>query len=303
MRRLPAVAVLLALLCPLGARAADPTVLVATAADGSLVRLTLTGRVATAQVLVQGDGAYHVPTQANGASVAFTTFTQVATRDIENVSLLDARTGVTRRLSRDGRSSFLLVSRDGNYRYVLRSNGIGVLSYLVRTDAHTGRTRTLLAVTRNDAWLSGASLTTDGRTVYLASTRGTGPSDLLAVDTATGRAHALRSGVTDGVIFNVVVSPDGRTLAVSWSDGSGGAHVSLVPVAGGDARELSLPLQDLAASAFTPDGSAVVLTVPVSERLPVTHALVPAIHLGDVLTGAVTPVLGTDGMFQAVAVS
>lgn len=288
------------------ARALDPTVLVATRADGSLVRLALTGRLADAKELVHGDAAkhtYQVATQANGTSVAYTTFVVTPFGAIQDVSTVDATSGKARRLSHDGRSGFLLVSRDGRYRYVLRSAFFGPLSSVVRTDTRTGKSTTLLSVSPFFEWLSGASLSPDGRTLYIASTVGQRASNLLAIDTATGKRRVVRPDVTLGSVFNLVASPDGATLAASWADTAGTSHVSLVPLTSGAAREVSLPLTQLSATSFTRDGSEVVLTAPFSDALPVTASLLPGIWLAEVTSGAVTPVLGTDGMFQAVTVA
>lgn len=304
MRRFPAlVAALAALLVPLApARAADPTVLVATQRDGSLVRLTLTGRLAHADVLVHSsEYTWHVAMQARGNAVSYVSITDLQSSERSDVSVLDTTTGARKQVTRDGRSGFLLVSPDGSARYVLRTDDDGGLRSLVRIDAR-GRVRTLLAQAGRTSQLSGAGLSPNGRAVYLARTT-TGPSALLAVDTTTGRATPVRPDLALGLIYNVVASPDGKTLAVSHVADDGAAHVTLVPLAGGAPRDIVLPA-DLTASSFTRDGSAVVLTVPfLDEALPVGSNLFPGVFLGDVTTGAVTPVLGTGDVFQAVVVS
>jgi DNA-binding beta-propeller fold protein YncE len=189
-RRFPAlVAALVALLVPLpAARATDPTVLVATRNDGALVRLTLTGRLASATVLVPGGPyTYHVAMQARRTSVSYVSTTDLHDSDRNDVSVLDATTGTHRQVTHDGRSGFLLQSPDGSVRYVLRTPaGGGSFTSLVRIDAR-GRVRTLLPPLHGDAMYSGASISPDGRVIYVA--RGTeGSSSLLAVNTATGRA-------------------------------------------------------------------------------------------------------------------
>jgi hypothetical protein len=61
---------------------------------------------------------------------------------------------------------------------------------------------------------------------------------------------------------------------------------------------------DAVASSFTRDGSAVVLSVPLlDEGVPVGSNASPGIFLAEVATGAVTPVLGTGDVYQAVVVS
>ncbi|HEX8002096.1 MAG TPA: hypothetical protein VF519_05325 [Mycobacteriales bacterium] len=283
------------------ARAADPTVLVAASTDGSLVRVTLTGRTATTEVLVQGsDAGYYAPTQARGDAVSFAFLVEAPRGTRYEVGLLDARTGAARLLTRDGRSGFLLVSPDGRFRYVMRTDADGYPVSLVRTDGAGRNERTLVAKPRTQvAQLSGAGITADGRTIYLARTTPTAPSVLFGVDTVTGATRVVRPSVPMKAIHNVVVSPDGRMLAVSYMDDARGLHVATVDVATGQANELTT-YGAQTASAFTTDGTAVVLTAPfLGTGLPAE----PGLALGDVASGVVTPILGTADLYQAVPVA
>ena len=292
-----AVPALLGIVAP--ARAADPTVLVAAHADGGLVKVTLTGRTATVTPLVTATrGAYHIPTQANGPSVAFVTETESGA----DVSVVDAGTGKHRRLTRDGRSGFLLVSRDGRYRYVLRTSS-GTFFQLVRIDARNA-VKTLLtlpaaAFRTGDVVLSGASLSADGRTVYVARTYESRASDVLAVDTTTGAQRVVQTGGARWV-HHVVASPDGKWLAVSFAEDDFVSRVRLVPLGGGTPKDLTLPYADIFASAFSPDSTTLVLSSFVALT---PDEVTPGLHLADVATGLVLPVAGTERVFQAVAVA
>lgn len=292
-----AVPALLGIVAP--ARAADPTVLVAAHADGGLVKVTLTGRVAQVTPLVAAaPRAYHLPTQANGASVAFVTETESNGAD---VSVVDATTGNHRRLSWDGRSGFLLVSRDGRYRYVLRTSS-GTFFQLVRIDARNA-VKTLLtlpaaAFRKGEVVLSGASLSADGRTVYVARTYESRASDVLAVDTTTGAQRVVQTGAR--WVHHVVASPDGKWLAVSFLEDDFISRVRLVPLGSGTPKDLTLPYGDIFASAFSPDSSTLVLSSFVTLT---PEEVTPGLHLADVATGLVLPVAGTESVFQAVAVA
>lgn len=290
------------------ASAADPTVLVAARYDGALVRITLAHRMATVAVLVPARaGTYRVPIQANGTTVSMVTAVDDDRDGRYDVGTVDERTGAVRMFTRDGRSGHVLVSRDGRYRYVLKTNSGGNLVSLVRADARTNKTKTLLAAPpraaaeRGDVRLSGSGISADSRTVYVARTAGDDPSQLLAVDATTGARRVVRPDVAfPGEIFNVVASPDGRLLGVTYLDTRSGAlGVRLLPIASGPARDLDA-MTDLVASAFTPDSSGVLLSAPLGtlvDGLPGTD-----LSIGDVQTGAVLPILGTQGLFHAIPI-
>lgn len=297
---LAAVTALATLVAP--ARAADPTLLVATDANGDLWRVTLVGRVALPELLYDAPRGHHMPTQAIGNAVSFAVVEDSPKGDRYDVGVVDAGTGAARALSRDGRSGFLLRAPDGHSHYVLKTDADGFLQSLVRVYSN-GRVRTLVAKPRyGRAELSGAGITADGRTIYLAQSTPTRPSVLFGVDTASGEFRVVRTSIGMPRIHNVVVSPDGSTLAVSYADLAGATHVALVDASSGDARELSPPYGVTNASAFSRDGSSVVLTAPL-DALPVGVGLGPGLALADVATGAVTPVLATEGLYQAVPVA
>ncbi|HVF03870.1 MAG TPA: hypothetical protein VNA20_03440 [Frankiaceae bacterium] len=304
MRRSRALLLAVALLAtaPAPARAADPTLLVATAADGSLVKVTVAGRVAVAQPLVPAaKGTYHVAAQAAGGTVTYSSWNVDTKR--ADVSTVQVASGARRQHTRGGRTGQLLVSGDGKVRCVLRIDADGAFVSLARLDA-TGRARTLYAPDPRiygGVFLSGASVTTNGRTVYLARTTRGRPSPIYAVDTATGR---LRQVPTDGSmlwVVNVVLSPDAKTLAVSYVDTTYALHVRLIPVAGGRGRQLTLPYgARLMATAFSPDGTSVVLTASSTRVGP---AGTPGLWLADVESGRATPILGSHDLQNAVAVA
>ncbi|HEV2891021.1 MAG TPA: hypothetical protein VGX28_11670 [Frankiaceae bacterium] len=299
-RVLLAAATTLAALVVAPARAADPTVLVSSRYDGSLVRVTLVGRVATVEELVPGGGdIFHAPTQAIGTRIAYAIWNETRTGDRYDVGLADATTGDHRTVTADGHSGFLLVSPDGRFRYVMKTDREGFLVSLVRTDAAGRYPRTLVNKPRYSvAELSGAGLTGDGSTIYLAQTPATGTSTLFGVDTVSGATRPVRPNAPLGRVHNVVVSPDGRTLAVSYQAADDSVHVALVTVATGAVREL-LTYGGQTASAFSRDGTAVVLSAPF---VPVVLGPEPGLALADVATGVVTPIAGTGGLLQAVPV-
>lgn len=288
------------------ARAEVPSVLVAARKDGALVKVTVVGRAAVVDVLVPGSpGVTLIPTQARGSSVSY-----VSERDEPkwraDVGVVDATTGKRGALTKDGESAHLLVSPDGRYRYVIAAPG-GMMASLVRTDARGGNRKTLLAAPPgrggrpNDVQLSGAGISPDGRTVYVARTPGLGASQLLAVDTTTGARRVIRYTSPVPYINNVVASPDGKTLAVTFSadETLSTTRVGLVPVTGGETAFFDLP-GDAYGAAFTPDGAGVLLTW---YGYPVDGSLIPHIWIGDVATRRATPVAGTDELFQAVPVA
>lgn len=291
---------LAALVAP--ARAAEPTVLVAARWDGALVRVTLTGRLATVEELVIGGGdIFHAPTQSLAkGKVAYAIWNETRTGERYDVGIADATTGDHGTVTTDGRSGFLLVSPDGRFRYVMKTDRDGFLVTLVRTDSAGRHARTLVSPPRYAvASLSGAGLTADGRTIYLAQTTPRGGSTLFGVDTVSGAARLVRPSVAMPDVHNVVVSPDGRTLAVSYQDADDALRVALVTVATGEARVLTT-YGGQTASAFSRDGTSVVLSAPLAS---LDLGPEPGLALADVATGLVTPILGTGGLLQAVAVA
>lgn len=289
------------LLGPAPARATDPTLLVATQSDGALVKVTVVGRVAVVEPLVPATtGAFHVASHAVGTSVAYSTWVKRRA----DVSVVNVATGARQRHSRDGRTGQLLVSRDGRVRCVLRNDAAGSYAVLARLEPG-GRRRTLYAPDPReyaDYFLSGAAITPNGRTVYVARTTRSQPSPIWAVDTATGRRREVPTDRSMMWVLNVVLSPDARMLAVSYVDLSYRLHVGVLPVTGGKPRLLALPVdRPLYATAFTPDSTAVLLTTTsIRVRGPVAT---PGLMLGDVESGRVTPILGTQDLQLAVAVA
>ena len=301
-RRLRAALLAVALLCTPGvARAEDPTVLVAARHGGDLVRVTLRGRVATVEVLVRGgQGVYYVPTQAHGASVSFVRLVETEGESDVDVGTLNATTGAHRLLTGDHRSGHLLVSRDGRYRYILKSTAYDTLQSMVRTDSRGGRPVTLVRAVRN-VRLSRPALSPDGRTLYVARTPNDGRSTLVAVDTRTGAQRVVTIPASFQHVVNVAVSPDGRTLAVSYLDGNDASHVALLTLANGSTREFQR-YGWMNATAFTPDGSGVLLTATGPYYDPFVLKT-PELSIGDVATGAVTPLPGSGEIYDAFPVA
>jgi Tol biopolymer transport system component len=292
---------LLAVALPAPARAADPTVLVAARrGDSAIVRVTMEARVARVEVLIPGTSSVGLaPIQANGNAVSYVSATETEGVPHVDVGTLDAQSGAHRLLSRDGHSLFLLVARDGT-RYVLRGDKYNVSRAVVRTDARGAHPRTLITAS-GDAWLSVPALSPDGRTLYVARTTNDQPSVLYAIDTATRRTHVVRPDVRMRQLFHFVVSPDGKTLAVSYLDDDYVNHVALLPLASGPLREFLYDYGTMAASAFTPDGSGVVLTAT-GPYYTAEPTVLPEISIGYVDSGLVVPVPGTGGLYQAVPV-
>ena len=285
------------------ARAADPTLLVAAREDGALVRVTLTGRVATVtDVVTPAAGAYYAPTQARGRTVSYVTAVARGDTVRYDVGTVDVETGARRPLSADGRSGHLLLSPDGRTRYVVTATPDAEFLSLVRIDARGRRTTLVPAPTgrlAGTARLSGAALSPDGRTVYVGRTVSRNRTQLLAVDTTTGARREVRWTDAHDVLFDVAVSPDGKTLAVtyvSFADPTR-TRVALVPAAGGAPRPFDVDSSVQTAS-FTADGTAVVLS---AQGHPVGAGM-NELWLGDVSTGLLTPIVGASDLYHAVVV-
>lgn len=295
------------------ARAEDPKVLVAARSDGALVKVTLVGRAALVDVVVPArEGTYLIPTQANGPFVSYASYTERGDTTLSDVGIVDGRSGARTVVTRDGRSGHLLVSPDRRFRYILTANSGGDLVSLVRTDASGRGRKTLLAgptgraAKNNEVQLSGAGISPDGRTVYVARTPGMAPSTLYAVNTSTGAKRVIRHGTTPKYIYNVVASPDGKTVAVSYTtDKENGVSVALVPASGGEPRVVTTH-GDLFASSFTADSGGLVLSHSIyagTSDLGYVGVTDTMLSLADIESGLITPIAGTAGIFQAVPVS
>lgn len=287
--------------------AEDPTVLVAARQDHTVVRVTLVGRVVrSVEVIVPAAPAtVLVPHQASPSGVSYSRYTEIPDDMYgrTDVGLLDASTGAHREITRDGRTEYLLVSRDAAYRYLVKTRGAGGVTSVVRTDARGGHAKTLFTAAR---YLGvRVDLSPDGRTLYVARSADRGPSTLFAVDTRTGARRVVRPAGEFTYIARVIASPDGRTLALSYLDAQNNIHVVLLPVAGGPAREIKAPVYSngyLHAVAFTPDGSGLVLGTISPGSSSNTPAPLPELSIADVETGQVTPIAGTGGLSSAVPV-
>jgi Tol biopolymer transport system component len=130
-------------------------------------------------------------------------------------------------------------------------------------------------------------LSPDGRTIFLSQRERAGAeivsTRVLAYDIETAQEkEVLRLG-EGRFVSSVFVSPDGRQLAFAEVDEAGSSTVNVMPVGGGDVREVlrvELPARVVGPSglAWTPDGRH--LLVSVSRK-----------YTGDPTAGAVTELL------------
>lgn len=285
------------------AAARKPTVLVAAHDDGRLVRVELGGSRARVRTLYpDGDGKRAYPTAVlPSGDVVVTETTEGPLEAIyTDVATVDPVTGERRAVTSNQRSVQVLFAPDGR-RYVLDSPDSGIVTSVHRTGPDgTGR-ETVLAEA-DDVTLTAAALSRDGRTLYVARTPDEQPSDLLAIDTATGERRSLRHGMPYDIVIDVAVSPDGTLLALSFADWEDdGTHVALLPAAGGQPRPLAAD-GDLRATAFSKDGGTVVLSV--TKETPLREDRYDydfTLALADVATGRVEPIPGTDGLRVAVS--
>ncbi|HVF03872.1 MAG TPA: hypothetical protein VNA20_03450 [Frankiaceae bacterium] len=268
--------------------------------DGALVGFELTGDVAgqVTELLPDKEGQWYVPMDGRAGAVSVTRFTEGPSEDTTNaVGVIDAATGrMVEGLGKDGPAAGLLLAPDGRHRYELISPSSGVVTSIDRTDATGGSRTTLVAeASESDTALSSAALSPDGRTLYVVKSPWEKPPTLHAVDTSSGRTTQIETRLAEDV-YGVVVSPDGRTLALTVDGGREGdeyvkTRVALLPVAGGAPRWVDAP--NASASAFTRAGD--VLLVLDNRERKLTLAL------ADVRTGAVRPLRGGAGIGHAVS--
>lgn len=275
------------------AGAAPAPSLVAGRADGALVSVTLdaAGNVTSQRVLVRPTAeTVRIPAEVQRGIVSMLVMTDTRADSL----LVDARTGRVRGGYRNGHTGELLISPDGRYHYLVRTDETGALSSLVRTDAHGKHAKTLIAPA-DEVQLSGISLSPDGKTVYVARTpSATAPSDLYAIDTATGARRTITYVAPYLWLINAVLSPDGKTLAVTFADDvTQELKAGLLDVAGGPVR-LFADTGDLLASAFTASGDRVLLTRWTDGELSLATA--------DVTTLRTTPIGKSAGLRNAVPI-
>lgn len=266
--------------------------------NGTLVRFELNGPAAgpvTELPLPETEGWY-VPVDGRGGKVTVTRFTEGGMESItHSVGVVDARTGDVEGLGPDGPAAGLLLSPDGRDRYELISPDSGFVTSVDRVDADGGNRRTVVPDVNpdDDSVFNSTALSPDGRTLYLVRAPWEGQTTVLAADVDGDRTRTIDVGVEQRII-NAIVSPDGRTLALTVDAGrtehGRTRRVALVPAGGGTPRWVDAP--DAAATTFTRAGD-VVLVVGYDDN--------PSLALADAATGAVRPVAGTEGMGVAVS--
>jgi hypothetical protein len=274
--------------------------------DGVLVRFELKGTAAgpvTKLPLPEKEGQSYALVQGGAGRVTVTRFTEGGMESITNsVGVVDATTGkVVSGLGPDGPAAGLLLSPDGRYRYELISPGSGLVTHIDRVATDGGARTALIAEPRvPDRIVAGAALSPDDATLYVVLAPDEGRASLVAIDTGSGRTRTLSPDIREDEVHDVVVSPDGRTLALTVGDpddapdspsGLPKSRVVLVPVGGGEPRWIDTP--DASAAAFTRSGAVLLVLAPQRE---------PALALADPATGAVSPIVGARGMEQAVSV-
>ena len=131
----------------------------------------------------------------------------------------------------------------------------------------------------------GASWSGDGKTMSYQQW-GTGKTaSIVARDLATGREKAVHALAEPSVyISGAVLSPDGQQLAVVVRDGENGSKgVMIVPVAGGDARDVlrGAQLPWPASLAWTPDSASVLFVKQPNPGDPKTELWVIAAQGGE----------------------
>lgn len=271
--------------------------------DDVVVRFELNGTVAgpLTELLPDKDGQWYVVWQGGGGRAAVARFTESGAIT-HSVGVVDAATGkVVSGLGPDGPVAGLLLSPDGRDRYEFLSPDSGIVTHIDRVAADGSR-KALIPEPRDADHPSvvSAALSPDDRTLYVVLyPRDEGRTSLVAIDTGSGETRTLSPDIRKDEVRGVVVSPDGRTLALTVGDPDAApdsatddlaSRVVLVPVDGGESRWVDTP--DSHATTFTRSG-ALLLVLAGRE---------PALALADPATGAVTPVTGARGVRQAVSV-
>ncbi len=274
--------------------------------DGGLVRFELNGTTAgpvTELPLADKESQGYALVQGVAGRVTVTRYTEGAAESItHSVGVVDATTGrVVSGLGPDGPAAILLLSRDGRYRYELISPDSGIVTHVDRVATDGGARKALIPESHpTDRIVADAALSPDDATLYVVMAPDEGPTYLVAIDTGSGRTRTLSPDIREDEVHHVVVSPDGRTLALTVGDpddapdspsGWPKSRVVLVPVGGGEPRWVDTP--DASATAFTRSGAVLLVLAPRRE---------PALALADPATGAVSPIVGARGVDQAVSV-
>lgn len=270
--------------------------------DGALVRFELTGTTAgpVTELLPDKEAQWYVPSQGGGGRATVTRYTEGSMEAItHSVGVVDGTTGeIVDGLGPDGPAAGLLLSRDGRYRYELISPDSGVVTHVDRVATDDGSRKALIPEPRGREHpiVVSAALSPDGATLYVVRYHdSTERADLVAIDTGSGRTRTVPR-VPDEV-FGVVVSPDGRLLALSIGDAERAPdsetdppreRVMLLPLNGGETRWADTP--DATAAAFTRSGDVLLVLGPE-----------PSLALADPATGAVTRVTGAAGVRAPVS--
>jgi hypothetical protein len=136
--------------------------------------------------------------------------------------------------------------------------------------------------------------------LYVVMAPDEGRTTLVAIDTGSGRTRTLSPDLRKDEVHGVVVSRDGRTLALTVGDPDAApdsatddlaSRVVLVPVDGGASRWVDTP--DAVAATFTRSGALLLVLDDGQET---------TLALADPSTGAVTAVTGVSGVEQPVSV-
>ncbi len=126
-------------------------------------------------------------------------------------------------------------SPDGSSVLVVNWDADDQMSY-ERIDIQTGLATTLVPAREDFSLFGGHHWSLDGKTIYYglrdltAKTR-----DIVSKELESGREKTIFQS-KDG--FDLSLSPDGKWLALCFSGYGGKAHVDIIPISGGESREL-----------------------------------------------------------------
>jgi Tol biopolymer transport system component len=116
--------------------------------------------------------------------------------------------------------------------------GIGQGLYLV--DAQTGESRAILNVTDTQCppeCVEWPAWSADGKVIFARWIKW--PQKIVVRDVQSGAEKELYRATSPAFVSHLAVSPDGQQVAFLWYDRpAGDASIRVVPIAGGDAREL-----------------------------------------------------------------
>jgi Tol biopolymer transport system component len=224
------------------------------------------------------DGQHIAYVTNRGSAIGFTGPTDIVIRaadrtEVRRLSPKLSRVGAVS-WYRDG-SALLLHSRD--------EKGRGLF---MRMDLKTGALATLYTEQAN-SFTRAPNLSPDGNTLYfIANSEAAMMPEVVALDIRTGRLRVVLEASRNRSVTALALSPDARELAVLHTDrdGEGGGVLSVMPVSGGNVRELHKAADTLRFSygviEWLPDGSGIVAGMTSrddSEANPSTElVLVPA---------------------------